>query len=161
MIYTEEWRSLYINTVEHFMNKVLGEVPYRWCEEEEIWERRFFADREKYKSVALSADEMLDMLLEKSGFFDEMDKLDEAEKPYYDKYYEEFGDSIPTYNYEGPDSVPWDYSNFQEYQTCVDKGLIKNPMTRQEFENLVRKLDNLPDDEQLSEKDLDRYCRRK
>lgn len=162
MIRGNEWKEEYIRAVRDFMDVVLEEEPYWWSDEEGVWERGFFADREKYPEVALDVRKMRGMLLDKSGWYDNQEVADEAAEPYFDKYHEGSEQrGIQEYSYHGPNSKPWDYHYFWEYQCCVDKGLIINPMTKEEFAGLVRKLDNLPDDEQLSEDDLDRYCRRK
>lgn len=161
MLYSKDWKDEYIAAMRRLMEATLGEEPYWWSEDEGLWERSFYADREKYPDVALDADQISLMICDVLGWYEKQETAEAEEDPYYDKYYEGCEDSAPEYDYYGPHSKPWYYYSFSDYQRCVDNGLIINPITRQEFENLVRKLDDLPDDEQLSEDDLDKYCRRK
>ncbi len=161
MMHSKDWKDEYIASMRRLMVATLGDEPYRWSEDEGLWERSFYADREKYPDVALDVDQVSIMICDVLGWYDKHEAMEKEEDPYYDKYYDGYEDSTPEYEYYGPHSKPWYYYSFSDYQRCVDKGLIINPITRQEFENLVRKLDDLPDDEQLTEDDLDRYCRRK
>lgn len=161
MLYNKGWKNEYVVAVRRLMEAVFGEYPYWWNDDEGLWERSFYADREKYQDVALDVNQITIMICDMLGSYDKQEAVAAEEDPYYDKYYEGYENSTPEYVYYGPHSKPWHYHSFSDYQRCVDKGLIINPITRQEFENLVRKLDDLPDDEQLTEDDLDRYCRRK